>query len=177
MTNRAFVLALATGLAATLAAPLPAQDRDAGRPYYEMIVTNAGTRSQGWTGTLYGADGAPVAAEPGSAVETPLGAFSITACTLLWEPCGAIPLALPPGEAAPTLDAMVDVEPWRFVLYIVAEGSRSEGWRGALWHGETELTTGDGSPVWTPFGTFRWLGDDGVMWHWSGWAPEGWPVL
>ena len=175
MTRTHFLRLALAALAALPATGAPAQERDSGRLYYQLEVTNAGSRSQGWHGTLFGADGAPLVAAPDARVTTPLGVFRNHPCSLPWEPCGFLREDTPPAPAPDTPAALIDSAPWRYQLTVTAEGSRSEGWRGALWHGDEALPPeAAAGPVWTPFGRLVPLADDGLPWGWSGWRPEGW---
>lgn len=142
-----------------------------GRLAYEMVVTNVGTRSQGWHGVLFGADGQPLAATPGVTVETGFGAFEAQACNLPWIPCGFIRSGSPPSPAVLVDDQVA----WGFRIFVTAEGSRSEGWRGELRHGNAPVAAHAGAaPVDTQMGRFVSLGEGATPWGWSGWVPEAW---
>ncbi len=172
--RRYLLVAFGVALTAAWACGIPAFGSTAGdgRLFYEMVVTNPGTRSQGWHGTLYGPDGKPVAAEPNALVDTGAGMFRYVACDVLWKPCGFIREGTQPVPAT-SAAALLDSEAWRFRLYVHAEGSRSEGWTGELFHGEV-ITMPTLDPVETPLGTFVWTGESGMPWGWSGWRPVAW---
>ncbi len=165
------ILVAAVGVFAAVPAFL-AQSRESGRLFYEMVVTNAGTRSAGWNGTLYDANGAAIEIAPGATVETEIGTFAMHACTTPWTPCGMLRQGVPPQDA-PSIDVLTDTRAWEFRLYVIAEGSRSQGWRGELRHGD-ELVPPAGDAVETIMGRFVPQGDGEFLWDWSGWAPDGW---
>lgn len=159
-------LALAVG-------EVSAQTRN-GRLFYEMVVTNAGTRSQGWHGILYDADGRSVAANPGVPVETSIGVFEAHACLQPWTPCGFIRAGSLPQSPPPSA-VLNDPVGWGFRLFVSAEGTRSEGWRGELRHGTEVVPAIAGSaPVNTQMGRFVSLGSGDHLWGWHGWSPEAW---
>ena len=144
-----------------------------GRLVYEMIVTNVGTRSQGWHGVLYGPDGRTLAADPGATIETGVGVFEAHACDLPWTACGFIRAGDAPS--APRNVVLEDPVGYGYRLYVHAEGSRSEGWRGELRHGEAMVPdSAGGAPVETQMGRFVMLGEGAHRWSFSGWIPEDW---
>lgn len=175
--NRRWVLAAMAAIGAGGLAPAAlAQFAEAGRLFYEMTITSAGTRSQGWHGTLFGPDGAALAPPDGTLIETHVGTFRAHPCTHPWTPCGMIREGTLPLPPASTVEAQMDPVGWTFRLFVVAEGSRSEGWRGMLWHGDHEMpATGD--VVETGMGRFVPVGESEHLWGWSGWVPDGWGVL
>ncbi len=165
-----FVFAVASLAAVDLAS---AQSRSDGRLFYEMHITNAGTRSQGLIGTLYGADGAAIDIAPGETIETAAGVFRMHACAQAWDTCGMIREGGRPEDAM-SLEALTDGVPWAFRLYILAEGSRSQGWRGELWHGDQMVSPASAEIVETALGRFVSEGESPYLWGWSGWAPASW---
>ena len=76
------------------ASPMPtaAHADPPGRLFYEIVVTDPGTRSQGWHGVLYDADGNPIEAAPGQTVSLAgqflydVGEFVNVACENPWMP-------------------------------------------------------------------------------------------
>lgn len=176
ITRRPILAVLAALAAGVLAPAVPAQPADEGRLFYEMTITLPGTRSQGWNGTLFGPDGAALEPEPGAVVDTHVGTFRAYPCTHLWTPCGMIRDGSLPVPPAATVEAQFDPQGWTFRLSVSAEGTRSEGWHGALWHGDT-LMPATGDPVETAMGRFVPVGESEHLWGWSGWVPEGWGVL
>ena len=139
------------------------------RLVYEITVTNPGTKSQGWHGTLYDQSGEPVQAEPSTRVKTIAGEFESVAKSQPWVPYGMIH-----GDTLRWLkehgaDVIFDSEPWAYKLYVTNEGSKSQGFRGELLRGGGVVTPeSDGEHVKTPMGTFDW--------HKSpyGWGSHGW---
>ncbi len=150
-----------------------AQSRNDGRLFYEMAVTNAGSRSQGLEGTLYDAAGNAVTVAPGETVETDIGTFIMNACAVPWDSCGMYRKNDKEDEAVDIFLTM-DSVPWEFRLYVIAEGSRSEGWRGELWHGDQQVMPEGTKPLATALGHFLPRGDAQMLWDWSGWIPASW---
>lgn len=167
---------LAITIAVLVAALVPAlaQDRTEGRLFYEMVVTNPGTRSQGWTGALFGPDGSALTAAPDAVIDTKIGAFRYHVCSVPWDACGFIREGSLPVPGSPSLAVLTDPLGHHFRLYVTAEGSRSEGWRGELWHGDAVLTPVAGETVDTVMGRFLALEPGDVPWGWHGWQPESW---
>jgi hypothetical protein len=148
--------------------PVTAAD-EPGRLAYEIIVTNPGTRSQGWTGTLYGTDGAAMVVDPGKTVETPVGTFVSVACRELWVPCGMIEQRMADWMKTNPGNAILDGEDWSYRLYVGAEGSKSEAWTGQIVHAGTLVDRGSGKTD-TPMGPFVWV-DSPYAWGEHGWLP------
>jgi len=162
---RLFALICVAALGSFAVVPTPAvlaQSRDSGRLYYEMVVTNAGTRSQGWNGTLYDANGAAIDIAPGEAVETEIGTFVMHACTTPWTPCGLIRDGAH-SDTTMSVEVLTDSVPWTFSLFVVAEGSRSQGWRGELRHGDDSVAA-TGTAVDTAMGRFIPVGEGENLW-------------
>lgn len=163
------VLLAALALAAALS---PGAAADGERLAYEIVVTNPGTRSQGWNGKLFGPDGKARAVPVSERVETPVGAFVSVACRELWVPCGMIHektlkwMEIDPGNA------ILDGEAWSYRLYVSAEGSKSEGWRGEILHAGAAVEAG-GKPADTPMGSFDWR-ESPHAWGWHGWFHAAW---
>lgn len=156
-------------LALLVLLPGTAGAQDGGRLFYQMIVTHPGSRSEGLFGQLFGADGTALEVAPGTAVVTHAGTFYFEPCTLPWQPCGF----LHDGQEGGPL-GMTDSLPWQFRLYVTGEGSRSEGWRGELWHGDTELPSAGAATIDTPLGHFEAQPEPQVPWGWHGWKPTAW---
>ena len=157
------------GAALAIDLPLDGLRAGNGRLVYAMEVTNPGTRSQGWIGTLYGFDGGEIMVPPGETVSVGFETYVSVACTVPWEPCGMIHAAMHDWMQTHNANVIVDNLPWRFELRVTAEGSRSEGWWGALLHEGTAVGDVD-SPVETPMGPFVLL-EGAMMWGSHGWFP------
>lgn len=150
------------------------------RLVYEIVVTNPGTKSQGWHGIFYGRDGQEVVPVPGKAVDTGLtgvGEFVSVPCIELWVPCGMIHtdtvkwLKEPGGEVL-----MNDPTPWVYKLYVTAEGTKSEGWWGELYQKNVPVDILDPQlklTVKSPMGPFR-LEASGFAWGLHGWFHAAW---
>jgi hypothetical protein len=142
-----------------------------GRLFYEIVVTNPGSRSQGWHGTLYGQDGRPAEVPAGQTMATGVGDFVSVACEELWVPCGMIHVDTLAWMAAAGGNVVMDASRWEYRLYVTSEGTRSEGWHGELVHG---ADLAEASPeLATPMGTFVWL-DYPFPWGWHGWFHRAW---
>lgn len=164
---------IAVSLLAMLAAALPAEANDApGRLAYEIVVTNPGTRSQGWRGTLFAADGSPLQIEPGGRLETPAGAFVSVACRELWVPCGMIEQRTVAWLKSTPGNAVMDGQAWSYRLYVSAEGTKSEGWTGELLHADLVIEQGS-ADMDTPMGPYVWL-DSPHPWGQHGWFHRSW---
>ena len=110
------------------------------RLVYEITVTNPGSKSQGWHGTLYDRSGQPVQAEPSTRVKTIAGEFESVAESQPWVPYGMIH-----GDTLRWLkehgaDVIFDSEPWAYKLYVTNEGTKSQGFRGELLRGRGVVT-------------------------------------
>lgn len=140
--------------------------------FYQLEVTNAGTRSQGQFGQLFDEAGRRVDAPAESVVSTPAGAFSMVDCTVLWKPCGALwtGASLLPGTVSG--DALMDTSPWVFQLYARRTAGSITRWRGALMHGSDDPI--QGRAIGTPLAMFEYHQDDASGHGASGWLPAGW---
>jgi len=145
-----------------------------GRLIYQLEVTQPGTRSQGWLGTLYDETGASIVAEPGATVETLAGTFEYRPCTYLWSQCGFIRVGMLPVTAPSSPAALMENQAWVYRLYIHAEGSRSEGRTGVLKQGGIAVFPGGMRRVETPLGVFVAVDNGGQLWGDAGWFPETW---
>jgi hypothetical protein len=67
---------------------------------------------------------------------------------------------------------IMDRKPWVYRLYVRAECSRSEGWRGELLHDGRII--GRANRVRTPFGPFTWHKGRN-LWDQTGWIHVAWP--
>lgn len=158
---------------AVLAQVLPATAADEpGRLVYEIVVTNPGTRSQGWSGTLYGPDGAALVIEPGQTVALPVGTFVSVECRELWVPCGMIEQHMVEWRKIDPGNAILGNEDWAYRLHVGAEGSKSESWTGQIVHAGSRVEQGTGSTE-TPMGPFVWV-DSPYAWGEHGWFPKSW---
>ena len=154
--------------------PLPGARDDGAMLYYTMELTNPGTRSQGWIGTLLvappPADGSLMDALSGPS----FGTFVDVACNEAWVPCGMIHEDMFHWMESHEANIVNDGTPWRYELYVTAPGSRSEGWRGDLLRdGEKLGRPADGQVLSTPMGPFVWQ-ESGVLWGEHGWFPVSW---
>ncbi|MDP2064155.1 MAG: hypothetical protein Q8Q63_10875 [Phaeovulum sp.] len=171
------VLLLLAGIACGLAGLAPraalAQDVD-GRLIYQLEVTQPGTRSQGWLGTLYDDAGRAIATAPGTIVETRVGAFENLPCTHLWSQCGFLRVGMLPVTAMSGFAALTENQAWVYRLYIHGEGSRSEGLTGVLLQEGLRIFADVGRRVETPLGVFLAVDNGGKLWGNAGWFPETW---
>lgn len=141
-----------------------------GRLLYKIVVTDPGTRSQGWKGTLFDRNGQPLDVEPGKTVRTRIGDFVSVACDLPWVPCGMIHAS----TLASTLEVniVLDTNPAEYRLYVTAEGTKSEGWQGELQYG-SKIIKPQFDRVLAPMGFFVWSQNPDI-WGPHGWIPETW---
>lgn len=157
-TNRVisggFITSLAALLAACapLSAPQPSPAADDVRLAYQIIVTAPGTRSQGWRGTLYQADGAPIALAPGARVNTPAGRFIEVACQHPWSACGAIEQGMVRWMTNHQHNIPMR-ERWTYRIY--ARGFYGDRLEGELMHDGVRVEPAQ--HVATPMGAYRWI--------------------
>ena len=142
----------ATGLAIDL--PLPGLRPGDGRLVYSIEVTNPGTRSQGWVGTLYDLDGAPMNVPPGDTVMVGFDTYVSVECTMPWVPCGMMRSDMVDWLKTHTTNTDMGSGVWRYDLYVSAEGSRSEGWTGELHLDGDPVAFDDDTSIETPMGRF-----------------------
>lgn len=142
------------------------------RLFYQLEVTNAGTRSQGQFGQLFDEAGRQVVAPAEGVVSTPAGAFSIIDCTVPWEPCGALSTGMPLLPGAASSGTLIDTTPWIFQLYARRTSGSITGWRGVLMHGSDDLMPE--ATIGTPLALFGYQHDDGSGHGAVGWLPAGW---
>ncbi len=144
------------------------------RLVYKITVTAPGKRSQGWHGTLCDKNGKPVQVEPGKTVKTNVGEFVSVAETTPETPYGMIHADMVRWMKTENGNVIMDSEPWEYRLYVVREGSKSEGWRGELRHsrGIIEGPSGD-EPVKTPMGPYAWVQSE-HLWGLHGWIHVSW---
>lgn len=144
------------------------------RLFYEIKVTAPGTRSQGWHGSLFDREGHELAVEAGQTVHTNAGDFVSVACTQPWIPCGLIHADQMRWMNRNGGNFVMDRGPWRYRLYVTAQCTRSEGWRGELLHDGR----GAGTRVKirrTPMGTFVRTASS-HLWGRKGWFHISWPA-
>jgi hypothetical protein len=115
--------------------PVAARAETSDRLVYEIVVTEPGTRSQGWHGVLYDPAGNPIVATPGETVTTPIGEFIDVPCSARWDICGMIRADMVDQRT----NDIIDSKPWLYRIYVDAEGSRSELWTGILLHDGMEI--------------------------------------
>lgn len=139
------------------------------RLVYEITVTDPGSKSQGWHGTLYDQNGQAMQVEAGKRVKTIAGEFESVPFVQLWVPYGMIHVDMLRWLKDSGSDIIREDQPWWYKLYVTAEGTRSQGFRGELLRGRGVVTPEtDGEHVKTPMGPFDW--------HTSphGWGSHGW---
>ena len=78
------------------------------RLVYEIVVTEPGTRSQGWHGVLYDPAGNPIVATPGETVTMPIGEFIDVPCSAPWDICGVIRMGPFRTDGPPVTGTRVD---------------------------------------------------------------------
>jgi hypothetical protein len=162
MARRLFLILLASTAAGFA---VPAQAAASERLVYEIVLTLPGSRSQGWHGVLYDANGAPRVVPPGRKVETDIGTLvSVPRKTgLMWRPYGMVPTA--PGMRNDIADG-----PWAYRVYRTGIGTACPAWRGELRHGSKRVAPPQsGATVRTPWGPFVWRAH-------RGWAHAAWKV-
>lgn len=140
---------------------------------YEIVITDPGTRSQGWHGTLYDESGHIKPVEIGKIENTEIGELVSVAPTeeQPWTPYGMIP-------TTPGMENVVAPDPWAsvtwsFELYRTNIGSKCPSWRGELLRGGVAVEPQTaGEQIQTPLGPFIWL--DAQKPH--GWVHKSWKV-
>lgn len=172
-TVRALSFLVATAVLAILLWPAAARSDTPGRLFYEIIVTDSGSRSQGWHGVLYDSAGSPIVAAPGQTVPTSVGEFLNVPCENPWDACGMIRTDMADWMKVNQANTQIDTQPWSYRLYVYALGSKSESWTGVLLHGGAEMYLGS-TIVDTPMGPFSPSGLSNIGWHSTGWTPAGW---
>jgi hypothetical protein len=166
MVRKLLVLALVLLGAQVLFGSAPAS---AERLVYQITVTNPGTKSQGWYGTLYDQDGNVMQVETGKRIKTIAGEFESVPFVQLWIPHGMIHVDTLRWLKEGGSDVIHDDQPWRYKLYVVGEGTRSQGFRGELLRGQDFVTPEtSGEHVKTPMGPFDWVENP------HGWGSHGW---
>lgn len=166
------VLLSALASAACVAAQPAPEAGPAASPFYEMVVTAPGSRSQGVRGTLYDAAGQPLPDVPTlEPVQTAIGPFDQIGCQYLWSVCGYLRRAegfVPggpdndPTATGPTLFRVSRTGPAAAPVY-----------RGELFDGAAAVGRGSGRIV-TPMGIFVWRDGPFMGQGWSGWIPLDW---
>lgn len=162
------VALLLAAFAACVSVALPAGA--GGLLLYQIEETAAGSRSQGWHGTLYDETGAAVELAPGEARRTAAGIFVGVACTMPWRPCGAIPQEMLKGPNHDLAENVIMDESWSYRVFVTAPGSKSEGTRGMLYRDGTAVVAGE-RKISTPMGVFVWAENEN-LWGAHGWYPE-----
>jgi hypothetical protein len=137
---------------ASLGAPQPSLADDNVRVAYQITVMAPGTRSQGWRGTLYEANGAPIALPPGARVNTPAGRFVGVACEHLWSACGAIEEGMVRWMQNHQHNIPMR-ERWTYRIY--ARGLYGDRLEGELIRDEARVEPTQ--QVATPMGAYRWI--------------------
>jgi hypothetical protein len=140
---------------------------------YEIVVTAPGTRSQGWKGTVYDLSGKPLEIAVGETVKTRFGEFKSVACTHIWSTCGLIRTEMVQWMKTHNANEIMDAQPWRYQLYVIAPNSKSEGYEGVLVHGPNEIGI-EVPTVETPMGLFVSKGRS-HLWDRGGWYHMSWP--
>jgi hypothetical protein len=160
-------------LAASAVPPEAARAEAGERLVYEIVVTAPGTRSQGWHGTIYDKTGAPVTIAPGQTFETRIGTFESVACEHPWSTCGMIHADMLAWMKTRNANTIMGREPWVYRLFVLREGSKSEGWEGKLFFDGAEIAP-CAAPRATPMGTFVCRGR-AHLWDRAGWYHQSWP--
>ncbi|MBL8779557.1 MAG: hypothetical protein JNL06_01325 [Alphaproteobacteria bacterium] len=143
------------------------------RLVYEIVVTAPGTRSQGWHGTIYDSTGKPVSIEPGQRFETAVGTFESVACPHLWSMCGMIHTDMLAWMKTHDANVIMGREPWAYRLFVLREGTKSEGFEGKIFFNGAEIARCQ-APRATPMGAFV-CKERTQLWDRAGWYHESWP--
>lgn len=166
-------LVIAAAVVGAALIPVKAHADPPGRLVYEIEVGAPGTRSQGWTATLYDAVGDPMEAAAGQTLTTALGEFVSLPCGAPWDACGMVRTDMAEWMKTHQANVIMDTHPWVYRIYVNAEGSRNEVWTSTLLHDSVEIPAGT-EPVDTPMGPFRTGGPTAVGWARVGWLPVSW---
>ena len=171
------VLIVGAFLIASVTVPPAARADEAGakRLFYKITVTDPGTKNQGWRGILYDEGGKPIRLAPGQTTSTNIGQFVSAECTTAWIPCGLIEIGMLKclGGEHSEGNVIIDANPWEYRLYVLVEGSRSEGWWGEIARGGDIVTPPVDGRMSTPMGPFKWSSTQPI-WGRHGWFPEAW---
>ncbi len=149
-----------------------ASNSAAERLFYQITVTAPGTRSQGWKGTLYSRDGQEIEVGPGQSVKTHVGEFVSIEWNSPWVPWGMIQSDVLSWMKTHDGNVIIDARRCEYRLYVSAEGSKSEGWRGELVWGDS-IVTPHFERVLAPMGIFVWS-ENPNRWGLHGWFHEAW---
>ena len=169
---KAFITLL-TALVAALAGFEAAQAGNE-RLVYKIEVTALGTRSQGWHGTLYEEDSQALNLPPGWKVTTGTGTFVSVACGAPFYPCGMIHTDMRAWMIMGAGNDLSATGYWEYRLYVTAEGTHDEGWRGELVHDDVVVPAPSNRvPLQAPMGPFRWWNSPGP-WGRHGWFHASW---
>ena len=166
-------LPIVAALVIALCTPVQAEADPAGRLVYDIVVSAPGTRSQGWTATLYDSAGKPIETEAGKTVTTPLGEFVRVPCVNPWDACGMIRTDMAEWMKTHQANVVMDSQSWLYRVYLDAEGSDGEVWTSTLLHDGAEIPPGI-NPIDTPMGPFRTGGPTATGWAKAGWFPVSW---
>jgi hypothetical protein len=140
-----------------------------GRLIYEIVVTNPGSKSQGWHGILYADTGKAMQVKPGTRVRTVAGEFEAVPQREAWVPYGMIHVDTLTWLKEHGADLIHENEEWAYKLYVTGEGTRSQGIRGELLRGRGIMKTETvGERVKTPMGPFDWHTNP------HGWGSHDW---
>lgn len=161
----AFRFAVLIAAAVAVGAAALSAGRD-GQLLYRIDETAAGSRSQGWHGTLFDASGARIALAEGQKLKTPAGGFVGVACVMPWRPCGAILQEMLPSNGIP--ENIITNETWSYRITVASVGSRSEGTHGELLRDGIVVQPDDKRTVKTPMGVFVWAENENL------WGSHGW---
>ncbi|MEZ5960591.1 MAG: hypothetical protein R3C30_09230 [Hyphomonadaceae bacterium] len=173
--NIAFTLfLLALSACATRVSPQQSAHRDVhDRLLYEISVTAPGTRSQGWRGTLYAPDGAPIVLQPGATIDTNVGVFVGVPCQNLWDVCGSVHEETLRWAQEHDANVILGQEPWTYRVFVRAECTRSEAWLGQLVRADQQIAP-IGDDLTTAMGPFVAKGG-ALAFGQHGWFPVSWP--
>ena len=142
--------------------------------FHSMTVTAPGTRSQGWSGKLHDATLQELPLESGKHVSTNAGVFVGVPCALPWVPCGYIHEEQLRWMNSNGSNFIMGNGAWEYRLYVTSPCTRSEGWRGELFHNGRAVKTRR-KLVKTPMGTFV-RKSSAQPWGQNGWFHVSWPA-
>lgn len=147
--------------------------REAGRLLYEIVVQAPGSRSQGWRGILYDPQGAPITLRPGESIDTNLGTFVGIECRRLWDVCGAVHQDTLDWMHEHSANVILGAEPSFYRVFVDAECTRSEAWRGEL-RRDGQIIAPAPDELQTPMGPFV-AKSSAFAFGQHGWFPVSWP--
>jgi len=140
---------------------------------YQLVVTQPGTKSQGWRGTLFDEAGVAMEVAPGERVATPLGSFVSIECVRLWDACGMIREDMAAWmQTGPAYNAM-DGAAWVYSVWRDTALDGAVSWRGELARDGAAVAP-ESAPAETPMGPFVIAAGPVGGLAWTGWVHESW---